>query len=209
MTQQNPTALLSDMLSQSLVIMSKPSVATFERFERRGTTQQALIYVGAAALISGLVSLLRQGFGGLILSFLVGIVGFLIFTFLVYFIGKSQGGTGTQDEVFYTFSLFQAPILVISAALSLVGWLFGFIPVLGFLVGIVVFLAGLLVWVLSVYYGYIAVQSSHNFKTQQQQSQALVTLIGAAIAAFVVNLILVSILGSILLAGVVAGSAFR
>jgi hypothetical protein len=209
MTERNPTALITDMLAQSMTIMTKPSVDVFERFERRGNMQQALIYVGAAALVSGIVGLLSGGLGGLLLGFLVAMVGFLVFTFLVYFIGKSQGGTGTQDEVFYTFALFQAPILVISAVLSLIGWLFGFIPILGFLVGIVVFLASVLVWILNVYYGYIAVQSSHNFKTQQQQSQALITLIGAAIAAFVINLILGAILGSILIAGAVAGGTFR
>ena len=189
MTQQNPTALITDMFSQSLVVLSKPSVATFERFEKRGGMQQALIYVGVGAVIVGLFSI----FGGL-LAFLGGVIstllGFLTFVFVTHAVGQSQGGTGTLDEVAYTFSLFWMPLSIVGALLFLVVSLLGVLTLgLGFLL---LPLVGLVVIAVNVYFGYLAVQSSMNL--YNGGSKVWITLVAAALASWLVS----SIIGRIL-----------
>ena len=189
MTQQNPTALITDMFSQSLVVLSKPSVATFERFEKRGGMQQALIYVGVGAVIVGLFSI----FGGL-LAFLGGVIstllGFLTFVFVTHAVGQSQGGTGTLDEVAYTFSLFWMPLSIVGALLFLVVSLLGVLTLgLGFLL---LPLVGLVVIAVNVYFGYLAVQSSMNL--YNGGSKVWITLVAAALASCLVSSIIDRIL---------------
>src|SRR5918912_1262282 len=100
---------IGDMLNQSMVVLTKPSVESFEQYERRGGQREALIYVGvaaaAAAIVGALFGLLTGGIVGLLAGLIGGLLGplvsFFVFAFLIYTIGKSQGGTGTQDEVFY------------------------------------------------------------------------------------------------------------
>ena len=58
MTQPKAQATLSDMFPQSVAVLSKPSVATFEQFERRGGTTEAAIYVVVGAVIAALAGLL-------------------------------------------------------------------------------------------------------------------------------------------------------
>ena len=48
---------LGEMLQQSIKVMTKPSVQTFEEFENRGTMRDALIYVAVGAAIIGLLGL--------------------------------------------------------------------------------------------------------------------------------------------------------
>jgi len=189
MTQQNPTALLTDMLSQSMVVLSKPSVNTFERFEKRGGMQQALIYVAVGAVIVGLFSL----FGGL-LAFLGGIIstllGFLAFVYVTHAVGQGQGGTGTLDEVAYTFALFWVPLSIVGGVLVLVVGLLGFLTFgLGFLL---LPLVGLVVIALNIYFGYLAVQSSMNL--YNGGSKVWITLIAAAVASWLVSSIITRIL---------------
>jgi len=189
MTQQNPTALLTDMFSQSMVVLSKPSVNTFERFEKRGGMQQALIYVAVGAVIVGLFSL----FGGL-LAFLGGIIGtllgFLVFVYVTHAVGQSQGGTGTLDEVAYTFSLFWVPLSIVGGLLILVVSLLGFLTFgLGFLL---LPLVGLVVIALNIYFGYLAVQSSMNL--YNGGSKVWITLIAAALASWLVSSIITRVL---------------
>jgi hypothetical protein len=62
-------ALVTDMFGQSLTVMTNPSVATFEQFERRGGMTQALIYVTISGVIAGLLSLLSgHGLTGLLVT---------------------------------------------------------------------------------------------------------------------------------------------
>ena len=61
MTQPKAQATLSDMFPQSVAVLSKPSVATFEQFERRGGTTEAAIYVVVGAVIAALAGLLSGG----------------------------------------------------------------------------------------------------------------------------------------------------
>jgi len=185
----NNVGSLSEMVNSSIVVMTKPSVSTFEMYERRGNLTSALVYMGIAAAISGILGAVASDAGvvaGLLSGVLTAIVGFLVFTYAVFFIGKSQGGTGTYDEVGYTFSLFSAPLTVIGAVLGLIGRI---LPLLACLIGLPVALALL---VAQVYFGYLAVQSSMNIR---ETGKAILTLVVAAIITFIVNAIILGIFG--------------
>ncbi|WP_407540620.1 YIP1 family protein [Deinococcus radiomollis] len=174
MTQPNPQATLTDMFPQSVAVLSKPSVATFEQFERRGGTTEAYIYVAVAALVSAViagffgifhhdVSAVGQFFSRLLLT----LVGFGVFTGLVYVIGKSLfKGTGTYSEVAYTFALFYVPLAIV---VTVIGAL---IPPIGWLLSL-----------LYVYFGFLAVQSSMNVR---DQTGAIVTLVLSGIGYAVI-----------------------
>jgi len=178
MTQPNPQATLTDMFPQSVAVLSKPGVATFEQFERRGGTTEAMIYVVVGAIIAALAGLLKGGVGGLISGLIGPIVGFAVFTGLVYVVGKNLfKGTGTYPEVAYTFALFYVPISVVSAVI-------GIIPILGALVG---FILGLV----NIYFGYLAVQSSMNLR---DTTSAIVTLVLSYIGSAIVIGILTSLI---------------
>lgn len=178
------------MIEQSRVVLTSPSVSTFERYERRGTFVSAAIYVGIAALIAGLL-----GFAGGPLGIIRGAIGvlinFFIFTGLVYYIGKQQGGTGTFDEVSYTFSLFVAPLAVIGALVGLVIAIFAWVPILNILVGLAGLVVALLILLVQVYFAYLAVQSSMNI---HDQGKAVITLGGAFLATILLQIVLNSLL---------------
>ncbi|UBV43362.1 YIP1 family protein [Deinococcus taeanensis] len=172
-----PQSSVQDMFAQSVAVLSRPSPATFERFERRGTITSALTYVMIAAVVSAVIAALFAllhpdvtFFGQLFTRLILVPVGFLVFTGAVYLIGRSLfRGTGTYPEVAYSFALFYVP-------LSIVSTLIGVIPVLGWLVMFIISLA-------MVYFGFMAVQSSMNLR---DQTQAVITLILAWIAQLVV-----------------------
>ncbi len=193
---------INEMISQSMTVLTKPSVESFEQFERRGGQREALIYVGTGAAIAGIVSMLFGLLGGiagaivgLIGGFVFPIVGFFVFSFLVFMIGKQQGGTGTQDEVFYTNSLYAAPILAVSGAISA-------IPILGCLAAPVTLVLGLY----QLYLGYLAARSSMNL----DQNKAIITMVVAIIAQFVAIFLISMIFGFIAVAlGVASGAISR
>ncbi|ABU59099.1 Yip1 family protein [Roseiflexus castenholzii] len=187
---------IGEMLNQSIQVLTKPSVETFERFERHGGQREATIYIMVAAAISAAVSLVFGLLGGIVsallagvLGFILPVVGFYLFAFLVYFIGKQQGGTGTQDEVFYTMALFVAPIQAVAGAVSAV-------PILG----CVALPAIILLGIYQIYLGYLGVRSSMNL----QQTPAIITLVLAFIAQFIIGAIIGAIFATI---GVALGAA--
>ncbi|NWG20464.1 MAG: YIP1 family protein [Chloroflexi bacterium] len=191
---------INEMISQSMKVLTKPSVATFEEFERHGGQREATIYVMVAAAISAAVSLVFGLLGGIgaallsgVLGFILPVVGFYIFTFLVYYIGKQQGGTGSQDEVFYTMALFVAPIQAVTGAVSA-------IPILGCLALPATFALG----IYQIYLGYLGTRSSMNL----DQNKAIITLV----LAFIAQLIIAAIIGAVFAAigvafGIAAGGA--
>ncbi|MBC8163655.1 MAG: YIP1 family protein [Roseiflexaceae bacterium] len=185
---------ISEMVNQSITVLSKPSVATFEQYERRGGQREALIYVAIAAGISALAGLLRylsfgvvNGLIAAVLSAVGTVAGYYVFSYAVYWMGKQQGGTGTQDEVFYTTSLYVAPLLAIGALLSGV---LGLIPFVGILAG----LAALVLSVYQIYLAYLATRSGMNL----DQNKAIITVAVAFIAQFVVSLIIGAIVAAVI-----------
>lgn len=177
---------IPQMVAQSRDVLTNPSVTTFERYERRGTLVSAAIYVGIAALIAGVLGSVG-GLGGIVYNAISTLVNFFLFTGLVYYIGKQQGGTGSFDEVAYTFSLFSAPLAVIGAVVGFIVILFSFIPILNVLAGLAGALIALIILVVQVYFAYLAVQSSMNIV---DQGKAFITLGGAFVATVLILFIL-------------------
>ncbi len=189
---------INEMLNQSIQVLTKPGVETFERFERHGGQREATIYImiaaaisAVAALVFGLLNGIVAALLGAVFGFVLPVVGFYIFVFLVYFIGKQQGGTGTQDEVFYTMSLFVAPIQAVTGAVSA-------IPLVGCLAAPATFALG----IYQIYLGYLGVRSSMNL----DQNKAIITLVAAFIVQLIIGLIIAAIFRFILAAfGVSSG----
>lgn len=195
---------LGEMFASSMVVLRQPSVATFERFEKRGNLQKALIYVGVAAVIAGVLGAISTGIavsavsralgavatggavGGFVKGLLGTLLGFLVFAYATFFIGRQQGGTGSFDEVAYSFSLFYAPLQIVGGILALIIAVFLFIPVLNVIVALLGALVGLAIVVAEVYFAYVAVQSSMNLRGQP----ALITLVVAGLITLVVNYII-------------------
>jgi Yip1-like protein len=193
---------INEMISQSMTVLTKPSVQSFEQFERHGGQREALIYVGAAAVLAGIVGavfgLLTGGVAGLIGGLVIGIVGpllsYFVFSFLIYTIGKSQGGTGTQDEVFYTTSLYTAPILAVTGIVNA-------IPFLGCLLLPATFVLG----IYQLYLGYLATRSSMNL----DQNKAILTVVLSIIAMWIAAAILTFILAAIGIGAAAATGGLR
>lgn len=185
------TSSLSEMVNSSIVVLTKPSIATFEQYERRGTMRDALIYVGIAAAIAGIAGFLFNllggigaAIGGLIVGLLGPLVGFAIFAGVLYYVGKQQGGTGTQDEVFYSCALYTAPLLAVTGVISA-------IPLLGCLLLPVTLILGLY----QVYLGYLASRSSMNL----DQNKAIISVVAAILAQWIVGLIIATVIGGALI----------
>jgi hypothetical protein len=193
---------INEMISQSMTVLTKPSVQSFEQFERRGTQREALIYVGAAAALAGIVGavfgLLTGGIAGLIGGLIIGIVGpllsYFVFSFLVFTIGKSQGGTGTQDEVFYTTSLYTAPILAVTGIVNAIPFL-----------GCILLPATLILGIYQLYLGYLATRSSMNL----DQNKAILTVVLSIIAMWIAGAVLTFILAAIGLGAAAASGALN
>lgn len=190
---------LNEMVTQSRDVLVNPSVPTFDRYERRGTMSNAAVYIGIAAVIStvlGLIGALLPGLpnasvGGVLGSLLTALTQFFVFTGMVYFLGKNMyGGSGTWDEVAYTFSLFIAPLIVVGAVLGLIVSLFAWIPIINLLIGFAAALIGILLLIVQIYYGYLAVQSSMNLR---DQTQAIIVLV----LSFVASAVMMGVIGFI------------
>jgi len=173
------------MFSQSAAVLSRPSPATFERFEKRGSVNQALMYVMLAAVVSAVIAAFFAAFhsdvtvlGQLLTRLLIIPLQFGVFTGAVYLIGRSLfRGTGTYAEVAYTFALFFVP-------LTILGSLIGIIPILGWLVSALISLV-------MVFFGFMAVQSSMNLR---DPVSAGVTLVLSGIAHWAVSGLLLALI---------------
>jgi Yip1 domain len=183
---------VGEMVAQSREIMGNPSIPMFERYEKRGSVSSAAIYVGIAALVAGVLGLVGSffpgdpapGIGGFLGGLIGALVQFFVFTGLVFYIGKSAfGGSGSWNEVAYSFALFSAPLIVIGALLGLIVSAFAWVPVLGGLVALLALLVSLAILAGQVYYAYLAVQSSMNIR---DQGKALILLGLSFVATLVV-----------------------
>jgi hypothetical protein len=178
------SASISEMISQSRTVLTNPSVATFQRFRGRGSLRDAIIYIAIAAAITGVFGLF-EGFTGFLSNIVFTLLGFLLFTYLVHWLGTRRGGSGSMDDVAYAFALFWAPLSVLISLVSVVL----LITVIGVLLVPLVALAGL---VLNVYFAYLATQASLNL---QPGGATWGVLLLAALAAFLLNLLVAAVLG--------------
>ncbi len=192
---------IGDMINQSMTVLTKPSVQTFEQFERRGGQREALIYVGVAAAVGGILAAtfgifsggVAGAIGGLLFGLLIPLISFYISAFLIYTIGKAQGGTGTQDEVFYSVALYLAPILAINGVIGS-----------NALFACLAFPISLLLGLYGIYLGYLAIRASMNL----DQTKAIITMVVAFVAQLVVGAVIGGILAAVGLGAAAATGGF-
>ena len=193
---------INEMISQSMTVLTKPSVQSFEQFERRGGQREALIYVGVAAAVGAVLSAIfgligggvTGAIGGLIGGLVLPLISFFVSAWLIYTVGKSQGGTGTQDEVFYTVALYLAPILAINGVIGS-----------NVLFACLAFPVSLALGLYGIYLGYLAIRASMNL----DQNKAIITMVLAFVAQVVIGLIVTSVLGAIGLGAAAATGALN
>lgn len=201
MSMMRSSVSIPEMIQQSRDVMTNPAVATFERYERQGTMANAAIYVAVGAVIAGVLGFVVGMLPGppgamqqLLSNLIAGPISFFAFTGLVYFLGQAiAGGTGSFDEVTYTFALFSVPLTIIGAVLALVFGLLGLIPILNILTTFIYILISILILIVQVYFGYLSVQSSMNI---HDQTKAILTLVLAAVGSFIV----LAVVGSVFVA---------
>jgi hypothetical protein len=193
---------INEMLNQSVTVLTKPSVQTFEQYERRGGQREALIYVGVAAAVGAILSAIfglfgggvRGAIGGLLGGLLLPLISFYVSAFLIYTVGKNQGGTGTKDEVFYTIALYLAPILAINGIIGS-----------NILFACLAFPVSLALGLYGIYLGYLAIRASMNL----DQNKAIITMVLAFLAQLLIGFIVASVLGAIGLGAAAASGAFN
>lgn len=193
---------INEMISQSMTVLTKPSVQSFEQFEKRGGQREALIYVGVAAVIGAVLSAIFGLIGGGITGAIGGLIGglvlpllsFYVSAWLIYTVGKSQGGTGTQDEVFYSIALYLAPILAINGVIGS-----------NVLFACLAFPVSLALGIYGIYLGYLAIRSSMNL----EQNKAIITMVLAFVAQVVIGIIVASVLGAVGLGAAAASGALN
>ena len=192
---------ISEMLNQSITVLTKPSVQSFEQFEKRGGQREGLIYVAIGAVIAAIVAGLFGLLGGIVGALVSGlaaliapIVGYFIFSFVLSYVGKMQGGTGTQDEVFYSTALYVAPLLAVVGVVSN-------IPIIGCLALPVTLALG----IYQIFLGYLVAKSSMNL----DQNKAIISVIAAYAAQFVVGLIIGGIAAAIIVGSAAANGQFN
>lgn len=174
--------MFQQMLAASLAVLRRPSVSTFEEFER-DDLGAATVYVLLGALLSGILGViayviqrpfieqrLRQrppdqpfAFDPVLMpgslpaalggNLIGALLGFFIFLALVFLLGRAFGGTGTFGQLAYDISLFWAPLAVIRALISLIA-----IGPLSILSGLALFAVG----IYNLYLTYLGIQSGMN-----------------------------------------------
>jgi hypothetical protein len=193
---------INEMISQSMTVLTKPSVQSFEQYEKRGGQREALIYVGVAAVIGAVLSAIfgligggvAGAIGGLIGGLVLPLLSFYVSAWLIYTVGKSQGGTGTQDEVFYSIALYLAPILAINGVIGS-----------NALFACLAFPVSLALGLYGIYLGYLAIRSSMNL----EQNKAIITMVLAFIAQVVITFIVGAVLGAVGLGAAAASGALN
>lgn len=169
-------ASISAMLEHSRLVLGQRTVAAFDQVEKEGTLLDAIIYVAIAAAISSVFGFV-QGPAFFVSTLISTVLGFVVFVYIVHWLGTQRGGTGTIDEVAYSFALFWAPLAVLLGVVSL-----GLaITIVGIVLIPLAFIAFL---VLDVWFAYMATQASMNLRPGGQTWSVLLL---AALASFIIN----------------------
>lgn len=131
-------AMARNSLVGRMIGAAKLDVATYEEVEHDTTaTGQAAIIVGVVALVQGIVSP-----AGVISGVIGALLGWLAFAGLTYFIGtRIFKGTATWGELLRTLG-FAYTVGIFS--------ILGLIPIIGILVGLIVFVWGVAAAVVAI-----------------------------------------------------------
>ncbi|NWF79893.1 MAG: YIP1 family protein [Chloroflexi bacterium] len=169
--------MFQEMINGSIAVLTRPSVATFEEYEKNNLGW-ALIYSVIAGVINAIISAIRAAlfpvtlnpemqaqleasgidpttaaaqpglFASIVGTIIATVIGLLIVWGLTYLLGRAFGGTGEFGELAYDMALFGAPLTVIASLL-------GLIPILGSI-------AAIGVAIYNLYLTYLAIQSGMN-----------------------------------------------
>jgi len=175
----------------------------FEEVEKaENLTQEAFLIVGIGAISTALgaaigvllimgampvpagIAIPRPGFvGTLISSFISAIVGYIIWSYVTYFVGTRMfNGTATPQEMLRVIGYASVPKIL---------GIVGFIPGLG---GLIQFA----LWIWSIYLGFLAVRQGLNLSNQN----AILTIIISAVIAIIAGIIVGVILTPLTLMGI-------
>jgi hypothetical protein len=120
--------------------------------------------------------------GTFIVTLIAALIGWVVWSYVTYFVGtRFFGGTATPGEMLRCIGFAQSPRIL---------GILSFIPLLGGLIAIAV-----LIW--SIYVGFVAVRQALDFDNQK----AILTIIVSAIAAFIINLVVLAVLAPLTLLG--------
>jgi hypothetical protein len=183
------------MLFERMMRAARLDANLFEEVEHDlGATSQAATVVGIVALCSGLGSALSLAMNGnvgtAVLAFIGGIImafiGWIAWSYVTYWVGTSMfKGVATPGELLRTIGFAQTP-----GVLSILS----FIPVLGGIVSLVVF-----VWMIAA--GVIALRQALDITT----GQAVIT----AIIGFIPMFVIYCLIGAVIGAGSIMSGAVR
>lgn len=177
-----PRSLIARMMGAAML-----DVSVYEEVEAdQNATGQAAIVVAIVAICAAIGSV-GSGGKGIIAAVVMALVSWLILSVLTYFIGtKLFGGTADIGEMLRTLAFAQAPGVLL---------ILGFIPVIGWLVGIVV-------WFWKIVTTVVAIRQALDFDI----GKAIATAVIAWIIVFaVVATIGMMIFGTALAIGAATG----
>lgn len=151
-------------------------VDTYEEVEAdQSATSQAAMVVLAVA-VAGAVGASGSGSNGMLGAVLSAFVGWLVWAGVTNLVGtRLLGGTADWGELLRTLGFAQAPGVLM---------VLGILPLLGFFVGL-----GVWVWMLLT--GLVAIRQALDFST----GKALVTAVVSSLVVFLASVVIATVLG--------------
>ena len=182
----------SSSMVNRMIRAARIEVPLYEEVEADlSATNQALLVVVLVAVASGIGTGLTAGtpgglIGGLIAGVLRGLIGWAVWSYVVYFVGtRFFGGTATYGELLRTLGFAQTPNIL---------HIFNFIPVLGGLLSLVAF-----VWFIVA--GFIAARQALDV----DNAKTFWTIVLGAVALILVFAVVGLVVALIFGAGVYVG----
>ena len=182
----------SSSMVNRMIRAARIEVPLYEEVEADlSATNQALLVVVLVAVASGIGTGLTAGtpgglIGGLIAGVLRGLIGWAVWSYVVYFVGtRFFGGTATYGELLRTLGFAQAP-----RALAILS----FIPVLGGIIALVV-----AIW--SLIASFIATRQALDI----DNTKTVFTILIGLVVLIVVSLVVATVVGIIFGLGAAAG----
>ena len=154
--------------------------------DRTATSQAATVVaiVAISGAIGAAIGAAIFGVGGGIVGAIIGrlivaLLGWVIWSYVAYFVGTSIfGGTATPGELLRTVGFAQSPgVLGILTFIPVIGWLLGFA-----------------IWVWTVVAGVVALRQALDIDT----TKAIVTSIISAIPLFILSVVMSGIIGALI-----------
>lgn len=178
---------MQGMMNTSMMVLTKPSTASFESAKSSVNTTNTLIGLVVAGAISGLLAGFRSGAGGLVGGLIGGLIGTLIGFYvgnaILWVVAKVLGGKGDFMLQANLLATFYVPLVVVNAIL-------GLIPVVG---GLIVLLVGLYMLYLTT----LALQVTHGYTTLNAVLTWLIPgVIVFVIAFFIAGAAFMALLGA-------------